>query len=548
MRFRRLSRSQRHHLKNKRHRELVSTDARMRLRPDLGKTEMSKKILRTILFGFVCVITLLALIITEENLRGKMAWEKLKRDFEAKGERMEMSAFIPPPVPDDQNLAATDFFRPLESEFKTGKSSENYRDTAEWKLQNFTGGNLNARAALDHMPKGNWQTGNPRGDLTYWQEYYRKAFPQLNLSGSPEEDIITATDQLNSIFAELRDAIKTHPYCRFDIQYQMGPEARLPHLSEIQNLVNLLDLRAIAEVRTNRTGEACDDIVLAFHVINTIRDEPFLITGLVRIGLEMALMEPIWEGIAVHRWSDSQLDAFQDELREFDYLSDYCREMRFERSVEPAMMDYAIHDPRIMGMSLAANEELPTMALASVPAMRALSGAMYQNLIRQANWIQDSISTVDTAGQKLDVPRINRLREEVEQMTSTPYNIFTKLSTEQIAGVVERFAQIQCYTNAAIVACSIEEYYLAHHALPNSLDDLHINNLPHDVLTGEPLHYRADGADNYLLYSVGWSLNDDGGKVVLNERGLVDRFQGNWTWSLKPLVSPASEQEPPFAH
>ena len=50
--------------------------------------------------------TLIALFYTEENWRGKHAWERCKAELEAKGVVLDWNAYIPPPVPDDQNVFA----------------------------------------------------------------------------------------------------------------------------------------------------------------------------------------------------------------------------------------------------------------------------------------------------------------------------------------------------------------------------------------------------------------------------------------------------------
>ena len=51
-----------------------------------------------------CLATLIGLFYAVENWRGKRAWEKCRREQEAKGEVLDWNAFIPAPVPDDQNI------------------------------------------------------------------------------------------------------------------------------------------------------------------------------------------------------------------------------------------------------------------------------------------------------------------------------------------------------------------------------------------------------------------------------------------------------------
>src|SRR5438876_5095319 len=78
------------------------------------------------LFAFACLATFVALFYAEENWRGKRAWEQFKREWEAKGERFDLAAFISKPVPAEQNFADSRFFRPLfdyEYQMREGQQS-----------------------------------------------------------------------------------------------------------------------------------------------------------------------------------------------------------------------------------------------------------------------------------------------------------------------------------------------------------------------------------------------------------------------------------------
>ena len=59
---------------------------------------------RRSLFVVACLVTLVALTYTVENWRGRRAWEKCRRDIEARGEVLDWHRLIPPPVPDEQNI------------------------------------------------------------------------------------------------------------------------------------------------------------------------------------------------------------------------------------------------------------------------------------------------------------------------------------------------------------------------------------------------------------------------------------------------------------
>ena len=87
----------------------------------------SRRILPKLLFGAACLLTLVAVFYAEENWRGKRAWETCRRELTAKGANLNWAAYIPPAVPDDQNIfkapnIAAWFVRPRQA----GVSNELY--------------------------------------------------------------------------------------------------------------------------------------------------------------------------------------------------------------------------------------------------------------------------------------------------------------------------------------------------------------------------------------------------------------------------------------
>src|SRR5689334_17029910 len=64
----------------------------------------SSRILPKLVFGAACLLTLVAIFYTEENWRGKRAWENCREELTAKGVNLNWAAHIPPSVPDDQNI------------------------------------------------------------------------------------------------------------------------------------------------------------------------------------------------------------------------------------------------------------------------------------------------------------------------------------------------------------------------------------------------------------------------------------------------------------
>ncbi len=77
-------------------------------RPALLKRVLSrvlnKRMVPRYLFCLAGLATLIGLFYAVENWRGKRAWEKCRRELEARGEVLDWNAYIPAPVPDEQNI------------------------------------------------------------------------------------------------------------------------------------------------------------------------------------------------------------------------------------------------------------------------------------------------------------------------------------------------------------------------------------------------------------------------------------------------------------
>jgi len=126
----------------------------------------------------------------------------------------------------------------------------------------------------------------------------------------------------------------------------------------------------------------------------------------------------------------------------------------------------------------------------------------------------------------------------------------TVLNTAWRKAVI-RTAYTQGLIDMAQVAIALERYFQKEKTYPQRLEALvpqYLPKLPHDLITGKPLHYRRLAPDRYLLYSVGWNLRDDGGKPSPGQM-VSSLVVGDWVWkcprtmpktlSFQPLQKPS---------
>jgi len=104
-----------------------------------------------------------------------------------------------------------------------------------------------------------------------------------------------------------------------------------------------------------------------------------------------------------------------------------------------------------------------------------------------------------------------------------------------LGNAAEKFAWAQASTDMARIAIALERYRLVHGGYPEKLDVLSpqfLVEIPHDVIGGQPFHYRHETNGQFILYSIGWNERDDGGAIVLKKdsKTTLDLSEGDWVW------------------
>jgi hypothetical protein len=502
---------------------------------------------RRLLFGLACLATLIALFYAEEDWRGWHAWNKFKHEWEAKGEKFDLASVVPPPVPNEQNFALTPIAFTGYGYIltKDGKRIPNeQRDT------NFVQ-RINMEITHDYNGPTNVAGNREKGKFTNlegWQRYYRELAARTNEFAvpaqpqSPAADVLLALSKYDPVIEELRAANRL-PDSRFPLEYTNESPAGilLPHLSVLKSCAQILQLRSLAELQNGQPDKALDDVKLALQLTDKIRTEPFLISHLVRIAMLQIMLQPVWEGLAEHRWSDAQLVALDAELARLDFLADYKVAMRGEMGFQGGIIEYLRRHPEeILNLSsdFENNRNGHVMPLPAQIIWHMIpSGWFYQNRLRSARLMVNAYIPLADVSQQTISPAVLRHADEVmsvETKTTTPYNILEKMMLPELGNCAKKFAYAQSSVDQARTAIALERYRLAHGEFPEALDALapqFIAKVPHDVIGGQPLKYRREANGQFVLYSVGWNETDDGGVVVFKKKGMnVEINEGDWVW------------------
>jgi hypothetical protein len=509
--------------------------------------------LKRSLFALACCATLIALFYAEENWRGKREWENYKREWEAKGEKFDFKDFIPPPVPDAQNVAMTPVVASCYDYILTrdGRRIPNDRRDTNWV--NHLAFDL-GDAALKTNGLGYWAKSTA-SDLKCYQENFRALAAETNLFAvppqpqSPAADVLLALGKYDATVEELRQAAR-RPYCRFPLNYdsENPAEILLPPLAAMKSCTQLLRLRALAELQAGQSDKALADVQLSLRLTEGIRTEPFLISQLVRLAMTEIILQPVYEGLANRQWTDAQLSALDAELAKLDFLTDFKFSMRSERAWSSGIIDFVSQKQRFKKY-----QELMQMELDREPEdtstagqLKKISAAIGFSLM-PAGWFEQNKLAIAKIHEhwllRIADPERHQILPEISKEAfpllanwkSGPRDFFVKLLLPGVISSSRKNAREQISVDLARTAIALERHRLARGEFPESLDALapqFIAQVPHDVIGGQPLKYRRDAdGKNFILYSVGWNETDDGGVTYIPPGGTQPRFdEGDWVW------------------
>src|ERR1035437_2214429 len=269
----------------------------------------SWRTIRRCLIGLAVLITLVALGLTEAHWRGKRAWEKFKAEQEAKGEPLNVAAFLPPPVPDEQNFLMTPLLAPLfDCRFDPVLQTNVWRNPqAVERLRGLVpdqGG----------VSIGSYRKAK-RSDLAAWQAVYQTNghYPKLSPPQSPTADALLALTRFDAELAELRGASQ-RPYAQFNGRPEDALNIPLQVYAVMKTLTRILTLHALAELQFQRSDDALADVLTSYRLADSLQKQPTLMALLVRLALMDLTVQAVWEGLIDHQWSEPELIRLQAKL------------------------------------------------------------------------------------------------------------------------------------------------------------------------------------------------------------------------------------------
>ena len=489
------------------------------------RPSLFRKLLRWLLFVFAALVTLLVLAYSLSSFLGRNEWAQTQKELRQKGEKLSLIELAPPPVPDEANFFAAPVWKPV-----IDSQSDSPDETREKPLGIFSR-TMKGEGGRLLTPPGGLEILRRR-DLGDAAQFLSPETGERSEAASAAV-VLTALDAAAGELEEIQRAAE-RPEARFPADYDKGIAMPVPHLTVILSLAQYLSFRIVAETAAGRNEAALNHLLLIFYLADSMKEEPLLISQLVRLSVLQIAVSGIWEGIDRHAWNDGHLSALQERLDEFRLEDDLRLALRGERGALNHTLEQLIEKNGFGAVLGALLGNGPAAANAAnlfgiyprgwILADLSFINRLLQDVIEKgSSWEQAGYwnETVEPELMKnLEWPR--RLQ-----------HLLSSLALPAYGGVMKHFQKTETRLRQARIAIALERYRRAKGHYPERLNELvpsDLSALPLDVCSGESFRYRRPAPDQFILWSVGPDRTDDHGTPMLKSSDPT----GDWVWKTLP--------------
>ena len=498
-------------------------------------------------FAYACIlwwITPLALFAAFETCRAEIAWRTERARLVAAGEKLTIREVLGPEVPAAQNAGAAAIFAPAFDYKRIPDPNERSGLSTTWRGTNatqtlsrwvwFPAPFLPPKKGKDYKASRANSDKTPLVNLDDWVEYYRESqrealdgqlvsFPpwitELRFPEGTNDSarvVLSFLEHTAPALAEI-DSAGRLPRSQFPLHYEEAFATLLPHLTELIHANEALQVRCAARLATGQTNLAAEDVDSAWRVAELLREEPFLISQMVRDRQSRAAAGTLWQGLAFHTWNDADLARWQNLLARIDYRKGLAAAFEAERLLAFNFLDGLIASPassHLGGLSFPANDEDGWSRLQTLAGSFFGRAFIRQNEVALSRFSGITVNGVERwtqatpPGSLLDLlPAFAAAEGERKQQTAffSPYTAILQMLAPSLRNSAVKTAQAEAIARMAAVACALERYRLAHGEYPESLAALSLAlmvSIPSDPVTRKPIHYsRTD--DGWFLLSCG---------------------------------------------
>ncbi|MDL5055068.1 hypothetical protein QQ056_16135 [Oscillatoria laete-virens NRMC-F 0139] len=402
-------------------------------------------------------------------------------EMKAKGEPTTLREMVGPEIPADENFA--EFFRPL---VKNQDESLIFQDRKK-----------EIESIMNALSKHNLEELMP-------------SVMDGKSAGFVDNVIFSSSDR--HVIGDYLSYIGK-PQAQFSILYSNQIYSEVHHYLALRLLQKAICLRALQSIEANDRDNAFKETKAGFDIVNHMQSDIYLVPCMINTTLFMTAIQPYWEGLERHFWTDQQLLGFQNVFKRINFENNYIKSMREDNlfafslagmSVED--LYYACHPVRRISSF---KDNIRKFLYRLYPA-----SYFYHNARYLVDYNQKYMSILnDNVEYSQKIFKIENLVTQISE-NSNPYRKFAKLNMLNKVNAYKLSILRQIILEMGSISVYLERYYLKHKEYPESLEQLvpeFVVAVPVDRYDGKPLRYQRLGKASYRLYSVGPNLTDDGG-------------------------------------
>ena len=444
-------------------------------------------------------------VITHYRAEGKV--EAYRRELKAKGEKLEVAELVPL------------------------RSAGDFTNSAAW----LTAASFlrSSSPSYFNMPP-TMKLVTPGKAMVSWQQRVLPTDETSNVWSGLSLEFDNNRQAIEGIQLALRG-----PILAFDLNYQQGATLLLPHLTKLKGGAQWLSASAVLNLHEGQSKEAWTNLVALSGLVVKYRDEPILISELVRIAIAAIAVAPTWEALQTSECDEPLLREVQTSWESVDFLAQAESAFAMERTImkryfAEARDSYNSTMTSTMGSAMASYSAPPASRTVTEEIKEGLRSFVhrypgywiwkywlsYDDELAEAQQIQAMLEAIRQARTEHFSPALKKLEGEIARVKQAHPNE-GKWDNSGIAFSLEksfpRIADIEIQRSLLVTAIALKRYQLKHGTYPTELGSLKpefLGEVPRDPMDGKPLRYRLNPDGSFLLYSVGEDGVDGGGDTT----------------------------------
>lgn len=473
----------------------------------------------------ISILTPVIGVLGIQNIYGAYRWHQVQSDLSQKGEKLNWKDWVTTTAIPEEDFGSLTIFKEAkhEADLKHGREASpsftlpdgsliqklnlpykhlptRPRNTDILSVAGIDDWAMAFQTAISNQTKrANQSTSNYKSELP--------DYPKAPEGASSVEIVSKAMTVVDDLLREVHEASKRPHLVMFSPDYQITFNSPMTHFGVIKSMASYLRFRAGVYLAAKKPEQALQDVLCVFRISELLKEDPLLITHLVRLAIANAAVESVLSGIENHQWDESHLLALGQSMEKIEFTHSHLESLKGERAASLGMFE-----------SLTNNQNPSPL----MPSIAPLLGTGWIRLNQTAHavtlqtWFESMAEVLNQSGgyQGLDLLRSADPTSIKTSHTFNPHYILVKQLMPAFEKSIEKSLRAEHYLQLAITACALERYYLPHKAYPPSLQDLvpeYIPQLPLDIMDRSELKYEHTENGTFRLWSIGIDGEDNGG-------------------------------------